>query len=73
MPRKKKVGRKPIFSKEESKKRDLQRIDQWKKKHTKSFNLTVNLETEKDIVEQLSKQPNKQAYIKELIRKDMGK
>lgn len=73
MPRRKKVGRKPIYSKEESKKRDLQRIDSWKRSHTKSFNLTVNTETEKDIIEQLLKQPNKQAYIKGLIRKDIGK
>lgn len=73
MARKKKVGRKPIYSKEESRKKYLGRIDQWKKNHTKSFNLTVNTETEKDIIEQLQKQPNKQAYIKELIRKDIGK
>lgn len=73
MGRHKKVGRKPIYSKEVSKQRDLARIDQWKKSHTKSCNLTLNIETEKDIIEQLAKQPNKQAYIKALIRKDIGK
>lgn len=50
----------------------LKRIATWKKSHTKSCNLTLNAELDKDILEHLAKQPNKQAYLKALIRKDIG-
>lgn len=33
--------------------------------------VNVNRETEKDILEHLEAQPNKQGYIKELIKQDM--
>lgn len=34
--------------------------------------LTINKRTEADLVEQIKNQANKQGYIKDLIRKDMG-
>lgn len=34
---------------------------------------TLNRRTEADVIEHLEKQPNKGAYIKQLIREDMAK
>ena len=41
------------------------------KKHTKQIKLKLNLRTDADILEQLESLPNKQGYIKSLIRKDI--
>lgn len=42
------------------------------KTHTKRIFLKLNLESDSDILEKLDSVPNKQGYIKELIRKDLG-
>lgn len=42
------------------------------KTHTKGVYLKLNKETDRDILEHLQKQNNKQGYIKKLIREDMG-
>jgi len=42
------------------------------KTHTKGVYLKLNKETDRDIIEHLQKQDNKQGYIKKLIREDMG-
>ena len=46
---------------------------QWKydKANTKSYRLKLNKKTDADIIAWLEQVPNKQGYIKELIRKDM--
>ena len=41
------------------------------KTHTTGVFLKLNKETDKDILEKLSSVPNRQGYIKNLIRKDM--
>lgn len=41
--------------------------------NTKSFLLKLNKKTDADIIAFLEKQPNKQGYIKSLIRNDMQK
>ncbi len=41
--------------------------------HTRQIKLKLNLETDRDILEQLEKVGNVQGYIKDLIRKDMKK
>lgn len=41
--------------------------------HTKQIALVLNTNTDVDILEKLSKVPNKQGYIKELIRADIAK
>ena len=41
--------------------------------NTKSFLLKLNKKTDADILEWLNQQPNKQGYIKSLIRNDMQK
>lgn len=42
-------------------------------KNTKQYHLKLNLNTDADIIEWLDQQPSMQGYIKELIRKDMGR
>ena len=39
--------------------------------HTKQFKMSLNARTDADIIEHLDKQPNKQGYIKDLIRNDI--
>lgn len=41
--------------------------------NTKSVMLKFNLTTDKDILDRLEEVPNKQGYIKQLIREDMKK
>ena len=41
--------------------------------HTKQVMLKLNTKTDADILKRLDSLPNKQGYIKELIRKDMAK
>ena len=40
-------------------------------KHTVHIGLKFNKKTDKDILDRLSKEPNKQGYIKKLIRADI--
>lgn len=40
--------------------------------NVKQFKLALNKKTDADIIEHLDKIRNKQGYIKELIRRDMG-
>ena len=41
--------------------------------HTRQYHLKLNLETDSEIIEHLSKQESIQGYIKQLIRDDMEK
>lgn len=43
------------------------------KSNTKMMSFKFNLQTDADILDRLASVPNKQGYIKELIRKDMKK
>lgn len=45
----------------------------WRKEHIKRYNFDINKDTEEDVYRWLEKQPNKRAYLIELIRKDMKK
>lgn len=40
--------------------------------HCKSFSICLNKQTDADILEHLSKQDNRQGYIKSLIRADLA-
>ena len=42
------------------------------REHTTGVFLKLNKETDKDILEKLSSVPNRQGYIKDLIREDIG-
>ncbi len=41
--------------------------------NTRQVHLKLNLRTDKDVLEKLDSVPNKQGYIKELIRADLKK
>lgn len=43
------------------------------KENTMQFNLKLNLNTDKDIIEKLNTVDSKQGYIKKLIRQDIKK
>lgn len=43
----------------------------WNKDHTTQIKMSLNNNTDADILAWLAQQPNKQGYIKDLIRKDM--
>lgn len=43
------------------------------KKNAKCYSLKLSRNTDRDIIDQLSRQENVQAYIKRLIREDMKK
>lgn len=45
----------------------------WTRKNIKQFVIGVRIDTEADLIEHLNAKPNKQQYIKELIRADMAK
>lgn len=45
----------------------------WRKEHIKRCNFDLNKDTEEDVYKWLEKQPNKRAYLIDLIRKDMKK
>lgn len=45
----------------------------YKKSNTKQIALQLNLNTDKDILEKLNEVPNKQGYIKQLIRDDISR
>lgn len=47
--------------------------DKYNKTHTTQFRMKLNLKTDKDILDRLASVPNKQGYIKALIREDMAK
>lgn len=52
----------------EAQKRAVRNYDE---ANTKQINLKLNTKTDADILERLGSIPNKQGYIKELIRKDI--
>jgi len=72
MGRHKKRGRKKTLT---PKLRELKQNEQtrnWKKLNQTSCNLTLNKTKDVDIIEWLATKPNKQQYIRELIRSDMA-
>lgn len=46
--------------------------ERYDKNNTVQIKMKLNKKTDKDILEKLNSVPNKQGYIKELIRKDIG-
>lgn len=45
----------------------------WDAEHTKVITLKLNIKTDADILARLAQEPNKQGYIKRLIRADIAK
>lgn len=52
--------------------RQSENQNRYDKTHTRGVYLKLNTTTDNDILGKLDKVPNKQAYIKELIRKDLN-
>ena len=48
-------------------------IAEYVKENYKRFELRLNKKTEQDLIEHLDKQPNRNDYIRSLIKKDMQK
>lgn len=57
----------------ESLKKQYQYISEYKKKNIKRYLLEFRKDSESDLIEHLEKQPSKNNYVRELIRKDMQK
>jgi hypothetical protein len=45
----------------------------WDAENTKQYKLKLMLRTDQDIIEKLDSVPNRQGYLKDLIRKDIAK
>lgn len=52
---------------------DLEKNKNWYKKNIRRYSFTLNRTYDKDVLEQLEKQPNKRLYIMNLIRQDIKK
>ena len=46
-------------------------VQQYIKDNIRQIRLTLNQKTEQDLIDWLEQQPNKQGYLKQLIRSDM--
>ena len=51
----------------------LKAIKKYKAENAKKINFELSRKTETDLIEWLDSQPNKQGYLKELIRADMAR
>lgn len=58
---------------EEGKKRYMLSQAQYDKEHTKRFGCKLNTKTDADIIAWLERFPNRQGYIKQLIRDDIAR
>lgn len=48
-------------------------VDKWQSENVKRFSLALMLKSDADVIEKLSSVPNKQGYIKKLIREDIAR
>lgn len=48
-------------------------VDKWQAENVKRFSLALMLKSDADVIEKLSSVPNKQGYIKKLIREDIAR
>lgn len=55
----------------EKKHQQVIRATKWRKENAKCFSIQCNTFYDADVIEHLQKQPNKQRYIINLIRKDI--
>ena len=55
----------------ENKKNRLAYLREYDKAHTVGVYLKLNRKTDADVIERLKKEPNKQGYIKALVRADI--
>ena len=53
--------------------KNSEKSNRYKKKNTKQYNVSLNLRTDKALIDHMEHQPNKQGFIKQLIKDDMIK
>ena len=58
---------------DEKKKAHVAASVKYNQKNVKQIKINLNIKTDADIIKALEAVPNKQGYIKDLIRKDMNK
>ena len=51
--------------------KNSEKSNRYKKNNTKQYNVVLNLRTDKAMIEHMDRQPNKQGYVKSLIKSDM--
>ena len=51
--------------------KNSEKANRYKKNNTKQYNVVLNLRTDRALIDHMEKQPNKQGYIKTLIKDDM--
>ena len=52
--------------------RDKENDAKWRKENIRRIVVNLNKQSQKEVIEHLDRQKNKQAYIIDLIKKDMG-
>ena len=52
--------------------RDMKNDAKWRKENIRRIVVNLNKQSQKEVIEHLDRQKNKQAYIIDLIKKDMG-
>lgn len=53
--------------------KNSEKANRYKKNNTKQYNVSLNLRTDKALIEHMEHQVNKQGFIKQLIKDDMIK
>lgn len=52
--------------------RDKENDAKWRKENIRRIVVNLNKQSQKEVIEHLDRQKNKQAYIIDLVKKDMG-
>lgn len=62
-----------MMTEEEKRQSHIEAVKKYEKKNVTQIKFSFNNVTDKDIIEHIKSQKNKQGYIKQLIREDMRK
>lgn len=62
-----------MMTEEEKRRSHIEAVKKYEKTNVTQIKFCFNNETDKDIIEHMQNQKNKQGYIKQLIREDMRK
>lgn len=65
------MSKKKYNTPEEKKKAILKNQYAWKKKHNKIISVRFNIDSDKEVLDQIGKQKNKADYLRKLILKDI--
>lgn len=62
-----------MMTEEEKRRSHIEAVKKYERKNVTQIKFSFNNATDKDIIEHIKSQKNKQGYIKQLIREDMRK